>query len=892
MRLNELVRLQFRLEIDVERFDENDLDPAGSLNPNDGILTGFLELRRNPDPAASPRYRWELDLLADPQDVDGLVAFLKGGTGDALVQSIGGPLITMPALAAASGGRTTQTGLLIALGVGVFLQQQGVFDVQTIIWKGLRLRLEHGRAGVNRFSFALDYALKYHIDVDLNSFGIPLRMQTTRPIEIAFRNVGIDLLAGGAGVQLFYDPSSGFAVDIADPGVFQLGEGLGRLLRVDRVSSGGGNSPLWLEIELGFALETGVFSVDTLRVRLSIEGDDLFRPDSTGEVFIDERAFDLDDLKVTLNKLGVSVDVPGVISGSGVLGIRDEPGGGSTVEGGLSLAFDALPVLRGLEGRMRLFQQDDLKALYLALGIDFAPGLALGSTGIAVYGLHGLLGSNMAPSNPVPLDWLRQVPVGSVTSEQKWTPARGSWAFGAGATLGTVFDGGFAFNLSGTLLLLIPGPRFVLAAHAQLFSPQPDVGELEGILATVLLDLENNLVTVGVDFTLSLENLVKLHIPAEAFFNLEDASDFHLRLGQWLPAEQRITLRVFDLFDAWGYLQIEGRGLHNGALNLDGISIGAGARIEITWGKKHVLYLEAFAEAHAGLQLAPLYFEGNVTVGGSLHVGPVSIGARGELTAKARVTPPRFLILSGKVCGKIDLWLTSITKCVSFTLGDGDSPTPPPENPFSKGVAVDRMTGLPIDEVNGQVIVPLDAVFHLTFGSDMIDGRSPAGLFAAHPRNQLSSELFYEFTLTALQVRRVGGAPLASSTSAWAPYTLQNAGSTPASQRTLRMLDWKPTAHPKQVDFGTTTSSMLTQLIKSLCDPLLPLERRCADFDEEPLGHRSVWLLEQGLAPIHVIGRPAGLGAEAGAAQTPLQPPRVVPLVAANYPGDSRSFIV
>ena len=159
---------------------------------------------------------------------------------------------------------------------------------------------------------------------------------------------------------------------------------------------------------------------------------------------------------MTINKLGVSVDVPGILKGSGVLGIKEEAGG-TTVEGGLALDFEALPVLRGLEGRLRLFTSADLRALYLALGIEFSPGLALGSTGVAVYGLHGLLGSNMAPTRPDPLEWLRQPPVG-VTSEAKWLATRGAWAFGAGATLGTVFDNGFSLNLNGTLLPVVTRP--------------------------------------------------------------------------------------------------------------------------------------------------------------------------------------------------------------------------------------------------------------------------------------------------------------------------------------------------------------------------------------------------------------------------------------------------
>ena len=887
LRRNELLRFQIRLELDLERFDENDLEPPTQLNPSDGIMTGFLELRRNPDPAASPRYAWELDLLSDPNDVDGLLAFVKGGTLSPVVEALGGPLIAMPAMAAAVGGRAGPSTLLVALAAGTFLQQQGVFDVQVVVWRGLRLRLQHGGARATRFSFALDYSVKYDIDVDLTSLGIPLRMETTTPIEIGFRNVGVEVVGRFDGVTLFYDPASGFAVDVGDPGVFLLGDGLGRLLRVDRVTLGDA-SPLWLEVELAFALDTGVFSVDALRIRLSLEGDTVLEPDENGVVHLDETALDLDDLRLQINKLGVSVDVPGVIQGSGVLGIREEPGGGTTVEGGLSLDFESLPVLRGLDGELRLFTSGDLRALYLGLGIDFSPGLALGSTGVAVYGLHGVLGSNMAPSRPEPLEWLRLPPVG-VTAAEKWAAARGAWAFGAGATLGTVFDGGFSLSLNGTLLLLVPGPRLVLAAHANVLSDRPEIGEAAGVLATATLDLENDLITAGFDLAVTISGLLELRVPTEAFFDLEDASNFYVRFGQWVPESKRITLRIFELFDAWGYLQIEGRGVHNGALDLDGISIAAGARIEITWGRKHVLYLEAFAEAHAGIQLAPLYFEGLVRVGGSLHAGPFSLGASGELVARVRVTAPRFLVLQGKVCGEIDLWFTTLRKCAKFELGDGDQPTPRPENPFSEAVAIDRLTGLPVEANEaGDVVVPLDAVFHATFTSDIRDDRTPPGISFADPsiyRNQASDALFYEFGLTALAVHRIGDGDLTGVTSAWAPYTLVEASTAPPSQRTLRILDWKPTAHPRQVDFGSATESALAVLVASLCDPIVPPPRVCADFDEEPLGHRSTWVLDQRpLRPVRVVGPSASLGAEAAAADGEALPPRVVPLVAVDYP--------
>ena len=258
--------------MDLERFDENDLDPPGQLNPSDGIVTGFLELRRNPDPAASPRFAWEFDLLADPTDVDGLLAFVKGGTLSPIVDIFGGPFDRHASHGQPlPGGQTGPSALLVALGVGTFLQRVGVFDVQTMIWRGLRLRLQHGGFRASRFSIALDYSIKYDIDLDLNPLGLPVRLETTSPIEVTFRNLGVEVIGSFDGAVLFYNPASGFALDVGDPGVFLLGDGLGRLLRVDRVTMGAG-SPLWLEVELGFALDTGVFSVDSLRVRLSLEG--------------------------------------------------------------------------------------------------------------------------------------------------------------------------------------------------------------------------------------------------------------------------------------------------------------------------------------------------------------------------------------------------------------------------------------------------------------------------------------------------------------------------------------------------------------------------------------------------------------------------------------------
>jgi len=888
---NQLVRFQIRLEVDFERFNENDLDPAGPLNNPDGVTTLFLELRRNLS-TAQTTWGWEIDALADPGDVDGFVTLQRGGTGDDLLSRFGGPAIALPALTAVSGGRMGPTGLVVALAIGGFLQQEGIFDINTIVWRGVRLKLQHGGGSPSRFSFAFDYYVKYMIDANLSDFGLPsIRLQTTHPIEVSFRNVGLEVIDLKT-FEVFYDPSAGFRVDVTDPGVFQLGEGLGRLLRIDKVSTGAG-SPLWLEVELGFALDVGIFTIDTLRIRISLESGKLFAPNAASVVRLDATAIRLDDIDITISKIGIGVEVPGVLDGRGELGIISPSPGTTLVEGELALSFQSLPTLRNIFGTLKIYTSAELRALYLALGAEFTPGLPIGNTGISVYGLHGLLGVNMGRSNPDPLAWLKAPPVG-VTDTAKWVPARGFWAFGVSATLGTVFDAGFSVNLKGTLLLELPGPRFVLAGQVQIFAklPLPTSGPI-GTLAVVMLDLENDLLTIGIDMSFAANPIIKLRVPTKAYFNLDNPTDWHVRFGQWDPLEKRITVRIFSLFDAWGYFQIEGHGLHNsGGQNLEGICIGAGARIEIVWGAPHLLYLEAFAEAHAGLQLAPIYLEGSLEVGGSLHVGPISIGADGTLAAKARSSPPSFLVLRGEVCGEIDLWLTSIRKCARFTLGDGDAETPDPSTPFAKAVALDRMTGMEIPDDGGAVIVPLDVVFHLTFTSDIVDSRADPGTsLVTDPvalRNQVSGDLYYEFALTDLVVQRVGAGALSGVQSAWAPYALVSGPPEAAdSQRTLRVLDWMPVAHPRQLDFASAAESTLTQLFERLCGERKPPKLGCATFDEEPLGARTEWLLDHGqLTPVRVIStRGAALGSEALSASSGFEPPRVVPLVPVDFPG-------
>lgn len=877
---NEFVRFQLKLVLDLEAMDEDDRleAPHTDLPTGDGVTTFFLELKRNPNPGPNdPEFSWEAVALADPTDKDGF-AVIQNPT---VLGVLGGPSVVVPALTALSGGKTGLSGFVIAAAAGMFLTSQGLLDVQHIIWQGIRLKLKHGNVPKPTMSFAVDYTVKYNIKCNLQEkLGIPIDLTTTNPIEISFRNVGVELQSMEQ-VEFFYNPMDGFSIDVNDPGVFKLGDSIGRLLQVNRLRSGAG-SPIWFEIELGLSIDTGIFSLDTLRIRIALEAKDLFP--ASGEVTLDDSAIDISDLSVSINKLGVSANVPGVLRGKGMLGFSGA-GGGLEIEGSLDL--DLVPLSLRIYGGMKFVSKADLVSLYAYLGTVFAPGIPLGSTGVAIYGFEGLVAVHMGRSNPDLLQWYLAAPTGA-TDTNKWNPERGSWAFGVGTVLGTVYDTGFTFNTKGGFMLELPGPKISLATQTNFVQKAPSVSDSEQgtIVSTILLDFENHIFQVGMDFVYEVPHLIRFHIPVEVFFNLASANDWHIRFGQWDPSSKRISIRVLDLFDAYGYFVVEGNGLNiPGKLDLHGVCVGHGVRAEIFWGSKSVgIYLEAFLEYHIGLQISPLMLQGNATVGGKLHLGPCSLGASGSLDVKA----PDPFVVHGEFCGEIDLWLFSISGCVSFEIGDGDAGIPDPPNPFKELTVIDRMTSAKVDNPNA---APLDAVVHLTFNSDITDACTPQAAPSLSPgpfRNQISNDLFYRFDLTSVKIvdLTAGGAVVDPLQKAWGPYSLPNATPEEASSnRTLRLLSWIPYSHDRAVDFEAGYGDTLIQLIDRLCDPTPRPQRHCVTFDLQPYAPGSFWdLVETDMGHVYVVSTQSnGLGSEYVGSEIGFTAARVVPLPPVKY---------
>jgi hypothetical protein len=917
---SELTRAQVRLKLDL---DSRRIQDKGELPPNytqtqlDGLTTFFLEMKHNPDPRPDqPEYSWEADVLAEPGAADGLVP-LKQETSS----YVGPPLLGIPAATTLSGGEIGYKAFLLAVAVAEAFQLIGL-KVTRVTFTGFRFRLLHGNLPSPKMRFAVDYTLKYTVDIDLKKWNLPgidLKTDASKPIEMKFRNVGFEVQPDPFDVMFFYDPSDGFQLNINDPGVFHLGDGIGRLLNVNNFRTGAGNSPLWFEVELGFTLDTSIFSIDTLRIRVSLEMDKLPAPAGSGTDLT------VDDFDVKINKLGVKLSVPGVLAGRGMLGIiaSGPDTGETTIEGELDVKIVPLGI-RAAAG-MKYQQVDDVRALFANIGVEFSPGIAVGSTGAAIFGFQGLVGANMQRKplsgetlEPDPWTWFTNDPAGDVTAVSKWAAAQGNWAFGVGTVIGTICDNAFLFNTKGAFILEIPGPKFILATSTRFIEQRPatlgpDMGKF---LTIATLDLENHLLQLGIDITYDkYKKLVTFHAPAEAFFNLADAKDWHIRFGDWAPSSKRIRLRFFDCFNAWGYFDLEGNGktLPDGR-ELHGVCVATGARFEVFWGSKSWgLYLEAYVEYHVGLQLSPVLVHGVLKVGGEIHLIVVSIGASGQL----EITAPDPFVLKGQVCGELDLWLFSIKKCVGFTFGDEDAQIPDPACPLKELAIIDRMTSAALNtapyaqsDTEPTVIpdVPLDAALHLVFDQDIIDTCETPAINVADvgkPRNQVSTDLFYDYYLEEIKIQKDGidvdFTPTDLNTlfqKAWAPYTINapESGASasderPADQadsaRTLRLLDWVPCAHDRAVDFSGGYGVTWSDLISRLCEQPPTPQTCCATFDEEEEGIRGSWVLDDTeFAPVWVINsHPDGLGSEHLADERGCEDARVVPRILIEYDG-------
>lgn len=696
--------VEVRLKIDVTTVLEGYLSRVKQqANPNDGGSPTRLAVGRISDPndgvvdiriqtsLDQTTDRWQIKASMFEQDGDGFLQtppptdVATGAVQQNYWRDYFGVLIAIAPLTDAIAASNSAPGTLVALSmqaaVPLWTAASGIVRVPRITFYGGEIvtNIQDGQA---TGAILLDVEVALVVSFGFGSTRL-IDTDPLNPITVRYKAIGAKTSTRPQLRDLVpvFDSSKGYAINIPSTGGIRVPAPLGDILQVagTRISR---SNPVNIELDLEIKADLGVVSIDRTTIRIPLE---------SGHA-------------PTISALGVHIDIAGVIEGGGYLAIYEDGFAGQI---DVSLAGLGIRIAAGLSIRNVSDPNDPARkatAVLITLEIDFPVPIALGSSGLGIYGFGGLFAlhhrRNENPSDPVPaLDWLTRVD-GNPTDIRGWEPQIDNWAIGLGAVLGTM-DAGFIINVKGMLIFEMPGPRLLFVMKAKLLSIRPprEGNPTATILAVIDLDLGRNRITIALSLDYSVKPMLSIHVPVRAIFPFDDLTNFAIDAGTWYaPAE----VTFFEIFKARGYFMIRGRGIpdqgpanYDGNANkpfplmpLGGFSIATGVSVSFTWGDTDWgLYIEVGASADFGIGFAPIVFTGEIRIWGELHLWVVSIEAYARLAVVAGqvadgppipdpqnpgqvIQPTRNVVqIDGEVYGKVDCFFFDVEGSVHVTLG-------------------------------------------------------------------------------------------------------------------------------------------------------------------------------------------------------------------------------
>ena len=748
-----------------------------------------------------------------------LAPALLAGIG---ASGVDGAAVRMGALAVASGILATivKDGRVVIHRAEVDHRQRSLTDAT-----GFRTRV------------LFDYTCEVGFDIEAEGLGA-IGTDDDFPMKVTYKGVGLEFDdAKTEWYEKFGLVYEDVSFEIADPGRWAIEGPMGDILRVAATRAGAGST--WFELDLEFVLDLGVVAITGATVRVIIDGS---------------------DFSAELRGLGLSVDIEGVLSGSGRLVLGD----GGAFKAALELS---LPTV-GVKGMGDLAYDPAFDFLSIGLGLVLPVGIPLANSGLGIFGFLGRFVSNGRRALPAGFDddpvgreiaWYRTVP-----GEDKFEPFRGQWALGLGVIVGTLPDQAFTFNATGMIVICFPDPTVILGIDAKLIQkPEPapkeqgDAGAGAGLEILGLVVIDDSAVMLGVRGGYEIPKVLKLTVPLDGYFPYPGTpKDAFVRIGAD-GVEGRggdpVSLTLLpDTLDAkaFAYLMVEEKQLHNlggdDRFDFDGFSIGFGAGFDIRWSAGPIK-LEAGAKILVGLGTNPFLLKGGIMVHGELDLVVVSVGARGEIIATMWGPVDDLKInLNGKFCGHVDLFFFEVEGCVRFDIGDSLTPgPPPPPAPIGKVSLTDRRgfttavatTGSPgPEETVWPDTVPVIEFTHqvslaLTGSAFDVPTPTPAG-----PPWSGTSEMKYAYRITGLELRRGSAAEAGPLVSNWWHPThrpgVLAAGDVAVSEEEglfLALLSWNPAPWSYWLtDGGEGIPGDPAVTPGRLCDPPPKPVRSCA----------------------------------------------------------------
>lgn len=511
-------------------------------------------------------------------------------------------------------------------------------------------------------------------------------------------------------------------------------------------------------------------------------------------------------------------------------------------------------------GILTATRQDGLKAVVVSGDLSFKPGLPLGTTGAALYGLGLTYAQNAAPSAQAGdyTGWFLETPPKYSTHAKKWQPRPDAWGFGAAVTLGSQPDDARAWNVAAGLFLLLPGPVVMITGKGSIFSPPPELPKGETgtavsapFAAAVALDFQRNRfsaeLAAQIDVSAGSQSLLELQIPANVEASLEAPVDVELTIGSYADNARRVRGKALDLFDISTYLVISTTGIDNfpkQGMELSGFSTAFGGSGGLSAGFSSSLAelkisVEAGFDVGASFATPPL-IAGRLYIDGSILARVACVSINVGVETDLMVVAPDPFELSGSVSVSVglpwpipDLRFTGSMRIGAESAWPDDYPQP--ENPIAQISLFPRPNGtanlengksfdsLVLDADTVTDGVPVDAGILCSFRAPMGNDDATIGRVATYAddlsdmvwevastgRNDAGDKLRYGWrhVLHAIELRE-GGEPIAANAS-WdfkgisgnTEKSDRSASGEQADRRTLCLM--APLSAPVERRYGT-----------------------------------------------------------------------------------------
>jgi hypothetical protein len=564
--------------------------------------------------------------------------------------------------------------LVAALGLSAALKNKGRLTIHKVELSSTG----HGLPVGEKVTLLVDYSVDVLVQpIDIGVLSVQMRDE--QPMRVRNRNVGLHINLSNpaaSGVQTVELDFRAADMEIEDPGAWQVA---GPASLFDILGTRSGRGSTWLEVDLRFKLNLGPLRVSGATIRATLNED--------GTV------------AASLRGLDVSLSVPGAIKSEGALALLDG--------GGFSAALDVriLPLNLSTDGVVLYQPVQNSFWLFVQLGADFPGPIPIANTGLGIYGISGAFGINATPKPPAPNE---PDPIGY---QLRWDSSHPLTAFefhgdeltiGAQAVLGTVPDLGFSFSGRAGLFVTVPdivvrGALWgnVLSARMRVTDQPPDDGA-PGLrfMGVVVVDASDG-VTIGLKGELNVPVLLQVLVPLGAHFPFKQPDNWYVYLGtDGYPIDGRGMgpMRAEVLPDLIGleadaYVMFRGRGMQKwprgGPITIaDGLVIAFGFGFDDSIGEKPIAWADIHASADILLATHPLTLAGFGAVGGSLNLGPFSIGVDATLSLLAVENSDPYV--HARLCGHIDLFFTDIEGCVEISINNEPTFTvpPPDEHPL------------------------------------------------------------------------------------------------------------------------------------------------------------------------------------------------------------------